>query len=188
MEVIGQRHDPAALPIGKEPLVPIVQEAWWAPEPFWTRWWREIPSPRRESNPRTPIVQPVAHYFKISHVSLLRNFFLFCVENVSQVILYNDDSQCSIIKQQNNNLRNICSESFPNNVVLCGPWKTSAPVPAAAAIRNLGQDVLILLRMLHHKENWASEFSAPMGFSFTYKETKQSLRTIVLLQKNLHVM
>jgi hypothetical protein len=29
----GQLHDPAALPPEKEPLVPIVQEAGWAPEP-----------------------------------------------------------------------------------------------------------------------------------------------------------
>jgi hypothetical protein len=35
MEVSGQLHAPAALPPGKEPLVPIGQEAGWAPEPFW---------------------------------------------------------------------------------------------------------------------------------------------------------
>jgi len=33
--VRGQRHAPAALPPGKEP-VPIVQEAGWAPGPVWT--------------------------------------------------------------------------------------------------------------------------------------------------------
>jgi hypothetical protein len=33
MEVSGHLHDPAALPPGKEPLVPIAQEAEWAPEP-----------------------------------------------------------------------------------------------------------------------------------------------------------
>jgi hypothetical protein len=38
MEVSGQLHVPDALPLGKEPLVPIGQEAGWAPEPFWTRW------------------------------------------------------------------------------------------------------------------------------------------------------
>jgi len=37
MEVSGQLHAPAALPPGKEPLVPIGYEAGWAPEPFWTR-------------------------------------------------------------------------------------------------------------------------------------------------------
>jgi hypothetical protein len=34
MEVGGQLHVPAALPPGKEPLVPIGEEAVWAPEPF----------------------------------------------------------------------------------------------------------------------------------------------------------
>jgi hypothetical protein len=32
---------PTALPTGKEHSVPIEWEAGWAPEPFWTRWWRE---------------------------------------------------------------------------------------------------------------------------------------------------
>jgi hypothetical protein len=41
MEVNGQLHAPAALPPGKEALVPIGQEAGWNPEPFWTWWWRE---------------------------------------------------------------------------------------------------------------------------------------------------
>jgi hypothetical protein len=46
MEVSCQIHDPAALPPGKEPLVPIGYEAGWAREPFWTRWWREkFPAP-----------------------------------------------------------------------------------------------------------------------------------------------
>jgi hypothetical protein len=38
MEVSGQRHAPVALLIlGKEPPVPIVQEAGWALEPVWTQ-------------------------------------------------------------------------------------------------------------------------------------------------------
>jgi hypothetical protein len=32
VKVSGQLHAPAALPPGKEPLVPFGQEAWWAPE------------------------------------------------------------------------------------------------------------------------------------------------------------
>jgi len=32
MEVSGQLHVPAALPSGTKPLLPIVQEAGWAPE------------------------------------------------------------------------------------------------------------------------------------------------------------
>jgi hypothetical protein len=36
MGVSGQRHAPAAIyPRGKDPPVPIVQEAGWAPEPVW---------------------------------------------------------------------------------------------------------------------------------------------------------
>jgi len=41
MEVSDQLHAPTALPRGKEPPVPIKYEAGWAPEPVWTRWWRE---------------------------------------------------------------------------------------------------------------------------------------------------
>jgi hypothetical protein len=36
MVVSGQLHAPAASPPGKEPPVPIVYEAGWAPEPVWT--------------------------------------------------------------------------------------------------------------------------------------------------------
>jgi hypothetical protein len=38
MEVRGRLHAPAALPPGKELLIPIGKEAEWAPEPFWARW------------------------------------------------------------------------------------------------------------------------------------------------------
>jgi hypothetical protein len=41
MEVSGQLHAPAALPPGKEPLVPIGWEAGWAPESVRTRYRRE---------------------------------------------------------------------------------------------------------------------------------------------------
>jgi len=37
MEVSDQRHVPASLPPGKEPLVSIEWEAGWAPEPVCTR-------------------------------------------------------------------------------------------------------------------------------------------------------
>jgi hypothetical protein len=60
MEVSGQLHAPAALPPGKEPLVPIGWEAWAGLGAVVKR---KIPSPRRESNPRTPIVQPVAQRY-----------------------------------------------------------------------------------------------------------------------------
>jgi hypothetical protein len=41
MKVSGELHALATLTPGKEPLVRIGYEAGWAPEPFWTRWWRE---------------------------------------------------------------------------------------------------------------------------------------------------
>jgi len=45
MEVSGQLHTPATLPLGYEPPVNIGQEASWSPQPVWTRWRREeIPS------------------------------------------------------------------------------------------------------------------------------------------------
>jgi hypothetical protein len=52
MEVSGQLHAPAALSSGKGAMVPIGQEAGWAPEPVWTRWWREkFPAPDRTRTP-----------------------------------------------------------------------------------------------------------------------------------------
>jgi hypothetical protein len=64
MEVSGQLHAPAALPPGER-----------APGTHWIGGWvgptavldavvkRTISSPRRELNPRTPIVQPVAQRY-----------------------------------------------------------------------------------------------------------------------------
>jgi hypothetical protein len=40
MEMSGQLHAPASLLSRKESLVPIGQEAWWAPEPTWPFWRR----------------------------------------------------------------------------------------------------------------------------------------------------
>jgi hypothetical protein len=59
MEVRGQLYATAALPLGKEPLVPIEEKAWvgrGAGLDVVVK--RRLPSPRRESNP--PIMQPVA--------------------------------------------------------------------------------------------------------------------------------
>jgi hypothetical protein len=55
MGVSGQRHAPAALlPPGKEPPVPIVQEAGWAPEPVWTQRIEEKPLPLPGIELRSP--------------------------------------------------------------------------------------------------------------------------------------
>jgi hypothetical protein len=52
----GQRHAPAALlPQGKEPPVPIVQEAGWSPEQVWTQRMEEISF--ASAGDRTPIAR-----------------------------------------------------------------------------------------------------------------------------------
>jgi hypothetical protein len=65
MGVSGQRHAPAALyPRVKDPPVPIVQEAGWAPEPVWTQRLEEKSFRLcRGSNPDRPVVQPVARRY-----------------------------------------------------------------------------------------------------------------------------
>jgi hypothetical protein len=55
-----QLHAPAALPPRKEATLPIGQETGWAQNRLNIVVKRKISSPRRESNPRTLIVQPVA--------------------------------------------------------------------------------------------------------------------------------
>jgi hypothetical protein len=75
MEVSGQLHTPATLPPGKEP-----------PGTHWIGGWvgpravldavvkRKIPSPRRESNPRTPIVQPVTQSYTDWAITDLKSY------------------------------------------------------------------------------------------------------------------
>jgi hypothetical protein len=64
MEVSGQLQAPVALPQGKEPLVPIGSGAGGGARAVLDAVVkRKIPSPRRESNPRTPIVQPAAQRY-----------------------------------------------------------------------------------------------------------------------------
>jgi hypothetical protein len=61
MGVSGQRHAPAALlPPGKGPLVPIVQEARWAPEPVWTQ--RIEEKSFAPAGDRTPIARSSSPY------------------------------------------------------------------------------------------------------------------------------
>jgi hypothetical protein len=50
-----------ALPPGKEPPVPIVQEAGWAPEPVWTQ--RLEGKSSASVGDRTPAVQPVVRHY-----------------------------------------------------------------------------------------------------------------------------
>jgi hypothetical protein len=67
MEVGGQLHGPAALPPGKEPLVAIGEEAGCAPEPVWTRWWKEkFPAPAGTRTPEHPAGSPALYRWAIS--------------------------------------------------------------------------------------------------------------------------
>jgi hypothetical protein len=62
MGVNGQHHAPAALyPPGKEPPVPIGQEAGWAPEPAWTHRLEEKSS--ASVGDRTPVIQSVVSHY-----------------------------------------------------------------------------------------------------------------------------
>jgi hypothetical protein len=64
MEVSGQLHAPAALLPGKEHLIHILIGGWVGPRTVLDAVVkRKIPSPRQESNPRTPIVQLVAQRY-----------------------------------------------------------------------------------------------------------------------------
>jgi hypothetical protein len=49
------------LPPGKEPPVPIVQEAGWAPEPVWSQ--RLEDKPCASVRDRDPVVQPVVRHY-----------------------------------------------------------------------------------------------------------------------------
>jgi hypothetical protein len=68
-----------ALPPGKGPLVPIVQEAGWAPEPVWTQRLEEKSFRLyRGSNLDRPFVQPVAKHYTdwatLAHKSLRNKY------------------------------------------------------------------------------------------------------------------
>jgi hypothetical protein len=69
--VICQRHAPAALPSGKEPLVSIRLEAGWGTQRAWKRWQREqFPAP---AGNRTPVVT----------LTELSRLLLTCLSSVS---------------------------------------------------------------------------------------------------------
>jgi hypothetical protein len=58
--VNGQLHATAALPLAKEPRVPVGYEDGWASDPVWTKWRRENSSPYWDSNSNLSVAQPVA--------------------------------------------------------------------------------------------------------------------------------
>jgi hypothetical protein len=64
MEVSGQLHAPATLPFRERPPGTHWIGGWVGPRVVLNAAMKtEIPSPRRESNIRTPIVQPVAQSY-----------------------------------------------------------------------------------------------------------------------------
>jgi hypothetical protein len=63
MEVSGQLHAPAALPQGKSPQYSLDRRLGGPRAVLDAAVKRKIRSPRRESNPRTPIFQPVAQRY-----------------------------------------------------------------------------------------------------------------------------
>ena len=63
MRVGGQRHAPAVLPPGNDP-VPIVQKAGWAPGPFWTG--ADL-APHRDSIPGVTVPSTLSRKFNSIH-------------------------------------------------------------------------------------------------------------------------
>jgi hypothetical protein len=63
MEVSGQLHASTALPQGKDPWYPLDRRLGGPRAVLDAMVKRKIPSSRRESNPRTPIVQPVTQRY-----------------------------------------------------------------------------------------------------------------------------
>jgi hypothetical protein len=77
MEVSGQLHAPTALPPGKDPHW---IGGWVGPRAILGTVVKKISSPRRESNPNTPIVQPVAQRYTDWAIIVPRmEQFNFCV-------------------------------------------------------------------------------------------------------------
>jgi hypothetical protein len=63
LELSGQLHTPAALPLEKEPLVTTGQETGWAPEPIWMTWRRENSLPYQDLKSDPSVIQPIASWY-----------------------------------------------------------------------------------------------------------------------------
>jgi hypothetical protein len=80
MEVSDQLHAPAALPPqGKSTWYPLDRRLGELPERVWTRRRREIPSPRRDSNPDHPIVEPIVSRYTDRAIAALLSRVCVCV-------------------------------------------------------------------------------------------------------------
>jgi hypothetical protein len=68
-----RRREVAALPPGKEPPIPIGYEVGWAPEPVWTRWWKEIfPAHAGTRSPSHLARSPALYHWAIPGPLILR--------------------------------------------------------------------------------------------------------------------
>jgi hypothetical protein len=80
LEVSGQIHAPAALPLGKEPPVPIGEEGGWATEPVWTTWRRQNCWSYRDSNSDPSVGQSIASSYTDYAIQYQRNL-QYCLHN-----------------------------------------------------------------------------------------------------------
>jgi hypothetical protein len=83
--VSGQLNATAALPLGKEPLVPNVVEVVWAPEPVWTIWKSENSWPYRNLNPDPLVAKPIVSRYTNYIKKIIKLCFLFYALEVNVV-------------------------------------------------------------------------------------------------------
>jgi hypothetical protein len=73
MDMSGRLHVPAALPPGKQPPLPLHRRLGGPQSRSGHGGEEKIPNPRRESEPRTPIVHPVASRYTDRAITALRH-------------------------------------------------------------------------------------------------------------------
>ena len=73
----GQRHDPSALPPGKDP-VPIVQESGWVPRAGLDRWGKSRPPPGFDPRPVQPVLTTNYHHLYNTYVYTPLHFSSLC--------------------------------------------------------------------------------------------------------------
>jgi hypothetical protein len=115
LEVSGQLHGPAALPLGKELPVPIVWKAGWAPEPVWTTW-RGEKSPTIVGFECPPLGRPAycRSLYRLSYPGIyfvhINYILIFIVRNSEREISYLGWPTFSVTKLC---LRNLLQYSKP---------------------------------------------------------------------------
>jgi hypothetical protein len=106
---------PSLFTPGKEPLVPIGEEAGWAPEPFWTRLWREkfpAPAGNRTLEQRSPTCSPAYNIINYPLASFVLGRNIFMRNLVS--IVFNLCSSLKVSDHTRNHMR------LRNLLCVCG--------------------------------------------------------------------